>query len=336
MAIDRRFTVRRLPLAFMAFRSTVALCLWMAGAACAAASSSGTVDTPDGKIYYEVHGQGDPIVLVAGGPGESHTSLLPEFDELAKRHQVIFFDNIGRGHSSALRPGVAHSPDRDASDIERLRQALGFPKITVIGHSYGGYPALAYAARYPSRLRRLVISSSGHSGESWQRNIDNVNRFVENQYPEVWQKLQQLQRAGVHSCDAKYQDVLGEPIGQLYWHDPALEAHRVAVSKDPKDRARLDVYCAIIGPDSEMTAGGTMKDFDPRPRLRSVRVPTWITAGRYDPVCPPVVAYQIQAAFPKGMAKVRIFEKSAHRPWVEEHDAYFRELEAFLAPKEFR
>ena len=60
-----------------------------------------------------------------------------------------------------------------------------------------------------------------------------------------------------------------------------------------------------------MLAGGTMKDFDPRPQLKSVRVPTLITAGRYDPVCPPVVAYQIQAAFPKDIAKYVGFVKSS-------------------------
>lgn len=109
----------------------------------------------------------------------------PEFDRLAARHTVVYFDNIGRGRSSDLPAGRHHSPERDAEDIERLRAALGFERIALLGHSYGGYPALAYAGRHPERLTHLVISSSGHSAESWQRNVDNVNRFVENQYPEA-------------------------------------------------------------------------------------------------------------------------------------------------------
>jgi len=296
------------------------------------ATRTGTVATPDGELYYEIHGEGSPIVLVAGGPGASRTSLQPEFDALASKHAVVYFDNIGRGRSSDLPAGRHHSPERDATDIERLRQALGFERITLIGHSYGGYPALAYAGRYPQRLERLVISSSGHSKDSWQRNIDNVNHFVRNQYPQVWERLLDLRRKGVQSCAKEYADIYGEPIAQLYWHDQAKAASRPTVSNDPRDKARSAVYCDMIGSDAEWVTGGAMARFDARPALAGVRVPTLITAGRYDPVCPPLVAHEIAAAFPPGVARVRVFDQSAHRPWVEEGEVYFRELRAFLDP----
>jgi proline iminopeptidase len=292
--------------------------------------ASGYVKTPDGDIYYELRGSGPPIVLVAGGPGASRTSLQPEFDVLASDHTVVYFDNIGRGRSSALPAGKHHSPARDAQDIERLRVALGYDRIALLGHSYGGYPALAYAAEYPQRLTHLVISSSGHSGVAWQRNIDNVNRFVENQYPDVWAKLQALHAKGVKSCANEYQDLYGSVIGQIYWHDPAMRARRPAASADPRDAPRPSVYCDMIGEDSEIAVGGAMARFDARPALGRVRVPTLITAGRHDIVCPPAVAYEMRDAFPPGVAKVTVYENSAHRPWVEEGAAYFRALRAFL------
>jgi proline iminopeptidase len=301
-----------------------------AGAFAAPTARSGTVDTPDGQIFYEAHGEGPPIFLVAGGPGAPRTSLRPEFDRLAAHHTVVYFDNIGRGRSSDLPAGRHHSPERDAEDIERLRAALGFERIALLGHSYGGYPALVYAARHPGRLTHLVISSSGHGAESWQRNIDNVNRFVENQYPEVWAQLQAMRRRGVKSCDKEYQDLYGEPIAQLYWHDAAKAEGRQPVSDDPRDKFRRAVYCDMIGDDAEVQVGGAMARFDARPALANVKVPTLITAGRHDPVCPPLVAYQIRDAFPAGVASVRIYERSAHRPWVEEAEAYFERLNAFL------
>ncbi|MED5620843.1 alpha/beta fold hydrolase [Ideonella sp. BN130291] len=292
---------------------------------------TGTVDTEDGRLYYELHGDGPPLVLVAGGPGAPRTSLRPEFDQLADRYTVVYLDNIGRGRSSDLPAGRHHSPERDALDIERLRQALGFERIALLGHSYGGYPVLVYAGRFPQRLSHLVISSSGHSADSWQRNIDNVNRFVENQYPEVWQQLQAMRQRGVRSCAPEYQALYGEPIGQLYWHDPAKAEARKPVSTDPRDKPRQAVYCDMIGDDAEVVVGGAMARFDARPALAKVKVPTLITAGRYDPVCPPVVAFQIRDAFPAGVAKVRVFEHSSHRPWAEEGSVYFEALRAFLA-----
>ncbi len=311
--------------------AVTAACL-MPIAMAAPATRTGTVATPDGDIYYEIHGEGSPIVLVPGGPGASRTSLQPEFDALTDKHAVVYIDNIGRGRSSDLPAGRHHSPERDAMDIERLRQALGFERFTLIGHSYGGYPALAYAGRFPQHLDRLVISSSGHSHESWQRNIDNVNHFVRNQYPEVWEKLQALRRRGVLSCATEYEDVYGGPVSQLYWHDQAKAATRPKVSTDPRDKPRPSVYCDMIGADAEWVTGGTMARFDARPALATVRVPTLITAGRYDPVCPPVVAHEIAAAFAPGVARVRVFEQSSHRPWVEEGEVYFKELQAFLDP----
>ena len=292
---------------------------------------SGSVPTPDGMLYYEVRGEGPPIILVPGGPGGSRTSLRPEFDRLAARHTVVHFDNIGRGRSSDLPSGRRHSPQRDADDIEQLRQALGFTRFALLGHSYGGYAALAYAGRHAARLSHLVISSSGHSAESWQRNIDNVNRFLENQHPEVWSRLQALRARGVRSCAPEYQDLYGTTIRPLYWHDQAKAKLRRPVSDDPRDQFRDAVYCDMLGDDAEIEVGGEMARFDARPALANVRVPTLVTAGRHDPVCPPLVAQQIRDAFPAGVATLRVFEHSSHRPWVEEGEAYFQMLEAFLA-----
>jgi pimeloyl-ACP methyl ester carboxylesterase len=157
-----------------------------------------------------------------------------------------------------------------------------------------------------------------------------VNRFVENQYPDVWRQLQAMRARGVRSCAAEYQALYAPVIGQLYWHDPAMRARRAAASTDPRDEPHGDVYCDMIGDDSEVTVGGAMASFDVRPALAKVRVPTLITAGRFDVVCPPAVALEIRDAFPPGVAKAVIYENSSHRPWVEEGAEYFRALRAFL------
>jgi len=305
--------------------------LFATHALAAPAAAEGTVATPDGELYYERLGEGPPIVMVAGGPGASRTSLRPEFDRLAARHTLIYFDNIGRGRSSALPPGRHHSPQRDADDIERLRTALGLGPITLIGHSYGGYAALAYAGRYPQSLSRLVVSSGGHGAKAWQRNIDSYNLFIENQYPEVWGQLLALRAKGVKSCSKEYQDAYAKAEGDMYWFDPAAAARRKPFSTDLRDRFHPEVYCDMIGDDSEVTVGGAMAAFDARPALADLHVPTWISVGRFDRISMPKVAFEIRDAFPQGVAKVRVFERSGHRPWVEEPEAFFGELEQFLA-----
>lgn len=305
-----------------------------AAAIAAPAVRSGTVPTPDGDLYYEMHGEGPPLVLIAGGPGAPRTSLMPEFERLTAQHTVIYFDNIGRGRSSPLPAGRHHSPWRDAEDVERLRLALKLERITLLGHSYGGFPALAYAARHGEHLDKLVISSSGHSAEAWQRNIDSVNLTVQNQYPEVWTKLMALRAQGVKSCSDAYQDLYGEAMGDVYWYDMANEARRKPyASGDPRDKPHREVYCDMIGDDPEWKVGGAMANFDVRPELARVRVPTFISVGRFDRVCMPRTAFEMRDAFPAGVAQVHVYEHSGHRPWVEEGDVFFRDLESFLDGK---
>ncbi|MGZ5198367.1 MAG: alpha/beta fold hydrolase [Telluria sp.] len=291
---------------------------------------SGTVKTADGDIYYEMYGSGTPVILLAGGPGASHTSLRPEFDKLADKHTVVYLDNIGRGRSSDLPAGRHHSPYRDAEDVEKLRQALGFQKFVLIGHSYGGRPAMAYAVRHPDRLTHLVLSSSGYSHESSQRNIDAVNRFIASQYPEIWDQLLQMRAQGIKTCDPRYQELYGAPISQLYWHDSSKMRTRPKVATGPEDRFRLNVYCDILGDDPEVVVGGSMASFDIRAALANVHVPTLVTSGRHDLIVPPREAREIVRAFPPGVASLLIFENSAHRPWVEEGELYFSKLNAFL------
>src|SRR5947209_4351442 len=74
----------------------------------------------DGKIYYEKEGKGPVVIIIAGGPGGDHSSFHPFFSLLAKDHTVVYFDNIGRGKSDALKDPNGYTVERDAEDVEDL------------------------------------------------------------------------------------------------------------------------------------------------------------------------------------------------------------------------
>lgn len=291
---------------------------------------TGSVTGPHGRIRYEMLGDGPPLILVAGGPGTSLRSLGTAFDALADQHTVIYFDNIGRGYSDDLPAHLTHSPERDAVDIEAVRTGLGLGRIRLLGHSYGGYAALAYAGGYAGNLERLVLSSSGSSYLSWQANIDSVARFIECQYPEVWARLDALRRHGVKSSAPQYQDLQGQAEGDLYWYDLANAARRPPPG-DPRERFRADVYFAMLGDDPEVTVGGAMARFDARPVLRRLQVPLLVTSGRYDRVALPKFALEMTQLPSAGVAQLAMFERSGHAPWIEEEALYMNTLRAFLA-----
>ncbi|MCW5936622.1 MAG: proline iminopeptidase-family hydrolase [Fimbriimonadaceae bacterium] len=285
------------------------------------------VETADGRLYYEKSGEGPVVVLVAGGPGSGHSSFHGYFDRELKGRTVVFFDNIGRGRSDRLKDASGYTVERDAEDIEALRRHLGVERITVIGHSYGGMPAIAYAVKYPQHLDRLVLSDTLHSANGFQQNIDSCNAVAQRQSPEKWAKLMEMRKRGVKSSADEYTDLYGPCLEGVYTYDDT----RPPVffdSGDPQDRFNPEVYLAMLGDDPEWKVAGTMKRFDPRGRLKDLRVPTLICVGRHDQVAIPRVAYEMHKLIPG--SRLHVFEKSGHWPWLEEKQIYFEVVNGFL------
>ncbi len=286
-----------------------------------------TIDTPDGKLYYEKTGNGPVVIMVAGGPGGSHVSFHGFFEKLAEKYTLVMFDNIGRGRSDRLKDPKKYTVWRDADDIEALRKHLGVDKVSLIGHSYGGMPAIAYSVRYGPHLERAVLSDTLHSNNAWQQNIDSCNHNAANQYAEIWAQILELRKKGILSAAEEYGELYGQCVAGLYWYNDA-NASKMFRSSDPKDGGNGEVYVAMIGEDPEWIVGGTMKKFDPRKKMKSATMPILVCNGRHDRVCTPKVASEISKLYPN--ATLKFFEKSGHRPWVEETEDYFESVLAFL------
>lgn len=287
-----------------------------------AAEPQGTsIEVNGHRLWYRIAGKGNPLVLIPGGPGSSHTYFYPHFERLADSFQIIFFDAYGRGQSDRAKNPGEYSLDRDIDDIEGLRKALGLGKIAVYGHSYGGIVAQGYAIRFPQSLSKLILANTCHSAEMWQKGCnDNWNNEIRNQYPEVWAELQQLRAQGVLSCDPAYRKVQDRvPLCLLYFYDPSKS--NLAVDTNP------DVFRQIAGPDAGIALGGDLAAMDFRRQLRDIQVPTLVLAGRFDRVGIPRYTVQFRDLMPE--ARFVMFEKSGHLPFLEEpelHDSIVREF----------
>src|SRR5438270_7413608 len=109
------------------------------------------------NLYYETHGAGRPLILLHGGLMSSET-FGPVLPLLAQRHQVIAPDLQGHGRTADIdRPIDAGLM---ADDIAALIDHLGLDKPDVVGYSLGGGVALHTAAKYPTKVRRLVAAAA--------------------------------------------------------------------------------------------------------------------------------------------------------------------------------
>lgn len=115
------------------------------------------ININDVDIYYELHGQGKPLVLIAGYCCD-HTFWSDMLDELAREFQVLIFDNRGIGQTKDN--GIAFTLETNADDIIAFLEQLGFEHPHILGQSMGGAIAQIIAKKHPEKMDKLIILNS--------------------------------------------------------------------------------------------------------------------------------------------------------------------------------
>jgi proline iminopeptidase len=202
------------------------------------------------------------------------------------------------------------------ADADALRQALGFEKWAVLGHSFGGNVALEYALRYPQSLSHLVLMNTG--GDQW---------WVQHNAPEILAK----RGYSANAVQAAYrfyngQVTVGEYFatvfkffGAYYYRFPFLKIIREMVT-GPRVNFRPE---ATIFGYSQVLNGWTVMD-----RLREIEVPTLVMAGRHDFLFPPEHQAILADRLPN--AKLVLLERAGHIPQVEQPAQVIRAVRDFM------
>mgnify|MGYP000261965950 FL=1 len=277
-------------------------------------------------INVESKGKGNPVVFIAGGPGNSHDYLQGNFGKYHKNMQVIFFDALGRGLSDDAKDKSEYSIDNDVELLEAIRNKLKLKKWSVVGHSYGTVVAQAYALKYPDSIDKIILINGFHSGLMWQANCDSYNHYALTHFPEKWELVDSLRAEGYVSSDPVFSKLYGSfPTKYIYYHNTKLNQPM------PDQRVRSwssDVYYTIVGRDADFHVTGSMGDWDVRRELKNIKSPTLIVAGRYDGVSTPEWVVQYKKYMPQ--AQFEMFENSGHNPYLEEPEKFFDLFEQFL------
>lgn len=272
----------------------------------------------DTTLFFDVEGAGfvargpvleerPTLILLHGGPGFDHSSFKPAFSALADAAQVVYLDHRGNGRSDRSEPSRWTLADW-ADDLHAFCEALGIERPVVLGQSFGGMVAMAYATRHPEHPGRLILSSTAA-----RMRLDRV--------------LDVFERLG--GADAR-------AAAEAYWRRPGPETL--------PDYARL---CFPLynrrprDPDADKRTvwnfevmfhfgGGEDRTMDLLPDLARVRCPTLVLAGEDDPITPVGDAEDIAAAIPGGRARLERFAGCGHGVFRDDPEGGLAAIRRFL------
>ncbi len=128
----------------------------------AIAQTEKQVDANGVLLNYRVFGKGTPIILLSGGPGIASDYFAPLAKVLGETHQAILLDQRGTGKSriETVDPTTINF-DVFVNDLEFVRKDLKADRLMLLGHSWGGVLAMAYAAKHPERVQAMILTGSG-------------------------------------------------------------------------------------------------------------------------------------------------------------------------------
>jgi proline iminopeptidase len=290
----------------------------------------GFVDANGVMIYYMSTGRGQPLMIVHGGPGASHDYFLPYLLPLARYNRVVFIDERGSGRSQKLENPSGYTIENMVEDVEAVRQALGLGKISLLGHSYGGALAQAYALKYQRNLSHLILASTWSSSAALNQVFV---RMKQNMTPELRDRIDKLEAQGLFGHGKDYEknrytnDYMIAAWGEGYF--PYIYHNHPDPNYDPIAAGNMswDLYREMWGEHGEFVIDGNLKSVEYTNRLSTIKVPTLILVGEHDE-CDPSLSQAMHHKI--AGSKLVILPNAGHMTFVDQTDMFIKTVHGFL------
>lgn len=283
-------------------------------------SSDGYVTVGGIQLYYRMFGEAKKgtVLCLHGGPGATHDYMLSLADLAEFGYRVVFFDEFGCGKSELPKNVALLTIEYGVEEVEGVRRALDLGKVHLIGSSYGGLLAIAYALKYQKNLKSMVTIGGLHSVPLATAEMGRMKSQLP---PDVVATLEKYEALGEYENPEYLKAV------EVFY-----KKHLCRLEPWPKElvysleHISKPVYHTMNGP-NEFTIVGNIRYWDVTDQLHKIRVPTLVTGGRYDEVSPKV-AMGIHRGIRR--SKLVIFPNSSHLPMWEEREKFIPVVRKFL------
>jgi proline iminopeptidase len=282
----------------------------------------GYAPVENGALFYRQVGDGQPILLLHGGPDFDHTYLLPDMDRLSDACRLVYYDQRGRGKS-----GPEPRPDdvtiqTEIQDLEGLRKYLQLDKVAVLGHSWGGYLAMEYAIRHPDRVSHLMNTGPASHEDFllFQHELRRRKGVYEAELNALVSSAA-FQKGDPEAVAAYYRIHFATTIQRPDSLERLLKSLRASLTKENILRGRAIEACLFnetwLSPECDLF-----------PRLKQLRIPTLVLHGE-DDFIPAVCATHIAETIPG--ARFVLLRGSGHFAYIESPEEVRQEIGDFYA-----
>ena len=216
-------------------------------------------------------------------------------------------------------------------DVEAVRQGLGLGKIDLLGHSYGGALAQAYALKYQRNLRHLILASTWSSSAAMNQVFV---RMKQNMAPELRERIDRLEAQGLYGHRKDYEnnrysnEYMIAAWGEGYF--PYVYHNRPDPNYDPTALGNAwDLYREMWGEHGEFIIDGNLKSVEYTDRLPGIKVPTLMVVGEHDE-CEPALSQAMHEKI--AGSKMVVLPNSGHMTFVDQTGMFIKTVDEFLGP----
>lgn len=276
----------------------------------------GTLRSGCFDLEYVVEGEGRAALVIGSAVYYPRTFSA----ELRRSLRMAFVDHRGFAPAEGEVAAADFALDTIIEDIERLRLHLGLEDVVVIGHSGNGYLALEYARRYPRHVTHVVLIATGPSHGAAHAALTEAH-WQETVCPARKAKLEADLRhlpAEIEAAPERRFVTFCIRLGARSWYDPHFDAAPLWEG----------VHVNMAGIDHLW--GEVFRDLDVRDGLDGLTAPVLLALGRFDYLVTPHFAWEPYRPHFRDLT-VRVFDRSAHTPQLEESALFDRELLRWLA-----
>jgi proline iminopeptidase len=276
--------------------------------------------TADGRtLAYHRAGSGPTLVCHPGGPGFS-SLYLSDLGGLDEELELVLLDPRGTGSSDPARDPRAYLIDDYADDLEELRRHLGLERMALLGHSHGGVAAIAYAARHPERVERLILASTLPRHGATQEAA--MQAAIESRSGEPWYgdavAALQVELEGTFADGRELMRLVTRML-PLYFARYG-DAERAYVEALAADELSVDA--------TRLWEKEIFEHFDLRPLLLRLTMPTLVITGAEDFITGPAAADELIDGIPE--SEVVVLPDAGHLIFVEAPEAFREAVLSFL------